>query len=476
MKKYIYIVLLFCGLMTLSTSCEDGDTKFNNDEYSTILYLGNSGEIIIDFYNLNTDFVYTTSIRKGGTSPEGTATALLRILEQEEMDIYNREHGTTFQILPKEYYTMPTDFSFDAEDGSQVVNITFKKEIGFDLDTEANQYVLPIRLYSDSNNVNPDLETLVLRPNVITPYLSLGKTGIQKKISALKNEEITGAVVKIPVALNTENVNWTFKALLETDGDILQELVNQYKIESGTFVDYKLLPEGNYTFESAIQFTEGEKEKEITVNIRRKAELSQGEYLLPVVLKGCDGMPFKTVSTACLIHVEVVGEVVKVDLRDKVSAISEASGDNIGKAIDGEEATLWQSVWYVSDPKNNPVGKFFDSTYGVYIDIKGLNIKEILQFNMVNKDVPRISPKSMAIYVGTSESNLTKVWETDDAFPNPVDKRAVCDTGFITSGEITMVRIACLSNGSGKSMTALQYYSNNYLHNVCMNEIELFGY
>ena len=51
-----------------TTSCEDpGDVQFEDDNFSSTLYLKDTGLIDIDFYNINKDVTFTTAVGKGGT-------------------------------------------------------------------------------------------------------------------------------------------------------------------------------------------------------------------------------------------------------------------------------------------------------------------------------------------------------------------------------------------------------------------------
>lgn len=66
MKKNIYITSLLCGWMAFATtSCEDpGEVHFDDDSFSSTLYLKDNGLQEVDFYNVNKDLIFSTIVGK----------------------------------------------------------------------------------------------------------------------------------------------------------------------------------------------------------------------------------------------------------------------------------------------------------------------------------------------------------------------------------------------------------------------------
>lgn len=153
MKRHIYLASLLCTLIAFSgTSCDNpGEPQFENDEFTSVLYLKNNNQVEVDFYNVNEDVTFSTAIGKGGTNPAIARNASLAVFTQEELDAYNTENATNFIMLPSNYYEFDKDYTFDESTESQNVNITLKASIGT---LEQNkQYVLPIRLESPEYSI-----------------------------------------------------------------------------------------------------------------------------------------------------------------------------------------------------------------------------------------------------------------------------------------------------------------------------------
>ena len=89
MKKNIYITSLLCGWMAFATtSCEDpGEVHFDDDSFSSTLYLKDNGLQEVDFYNVNKDLIFSTIVGKGGTDNDIARTAAVRLFTQEEMGV-----------------------------------------------------------------------------------------------------------------------------------------------------------------------------------------------------------------------------------------------------------------------------------------------------------------------------------------------------------------------------------------------------
>ena len=66
MRKNILLVSFVSAFLLTQTACEDGKDEFL-DDFSTILYFRNSGEIPVSVYNTGEDANYQVVINKGGS-------------------------------------------------------------------------------------------------------------------------------------------------------------------------------------------------------------------------------------------------------------------------------------------------------------------------------------------------------------------------------------------------------------------------
>lgn len=465
MKRNIYLTSLLSGFMAFNViSCDNpGEPNFDNDDFSSVLYLKNSGQVNVEFYNVNEDITYTTSIGKGGTNPEITRNASLNPFTQEEMEAYNEENATSFMILPKEFYEFAQTYTFDKQTENVPVNISLKAGIGT-LDKN-KQYVLPLKLSSDSYSVNDDKEEIILILNVFTPKVSLGNTGKLSPVNfSIHDKSNTTAQCPITVNLSTTNVKWKFNVSCETDQEILKNHVETFVASNGG--DYSLLPPENYTIPT-VAFN-AESNKVFNIDIDRTG-LAAGEYLLPIILKSVSGMPFEVnPNEVCFIHVSINNNITlnSADLY----ANSNENENQIPLLVNGNrDENGWQSEWW----NGSATQAKCDPNYGVYIDIKNITkINEIARLILSIKTTHN-NLKHVQIYVGNSESDLKLIHENENCYPD-TDTSKSYDTGNLQVGKISMIRIACIKNSQNNDMRTLKI-SGGYVKNVHLSEIELFG-
>lgn len=466
MKRHIYLASLLCTLIAFSgTSCDNpGEPQFENDEFTSVLYLKNNNQVEVDFYNVNEDVTFSTAIGKGGTNPAIARNASLAVFTQEELDAYNTENATNFVMLPSNYYEFDKDYTFGESTESQNVNITLKASIGT---LEQNkQYVLPIRLESPEYSIKKDKSTLILLPKVFTPTVSLGTSGILPIISfSIYDDAATTAQCPLTLNLDVANSKWNFGITYETDKEILEAKVAQFAAESGE--NYTLLPAENYTL-PATSFN-AESNKEVKIDIDRTG-LSSGEYLLPVILKDVTGMPFNVSSDKIgYVHVRISNKIT-LNIND-LYANSNENDQSLPAIINGSaDDNGWQSMWYAPE-LDKPA---CDPKYGIYIDIKDVrNISKIARLVLSIKTTHN-NPKHIQFYAGNSVDDLKLIHENENCYPDSGSKKTY-DTGNLETGNVSMIRIALITNRNDKDMRKLEFYSGNYIHNVALSEIELYG-
>lgn len=466
MKKNIYLVSLLTGFMAFATiSCDNpGEPNFDNDEFTSTLYLKNSGQVNVEFYNVNEDITYTTGIGKGGTNAEIARNASLDVFTQEEMDTYNLDNATNFVILPQECYEFARTYTLEGKTESVPVNISLKAGIGL-LD-QTKQYVLPLKLGSDNYSVNKDKEKAILIMNVITPKVSLGATGKLDPVNfSVHDNSVTTAQCPITLNLDAVNSKWQFSVTCEADEEVLKSKVEEFATANGG--EYALLPATNYTI-PAIEFN-AESNKVFNIDIDRTG-LAAGDYLLPVILKSVSGMPFDIASDeVCFVHVSVNNQITLN--ADDLYANSNENANQIPLLVNGNrDENGWQSEWW-NGSASQPI---CDPKYGIYIDIKNIDkIKETARLVLSIKTTHN-NLKHVQIYAGSSESDLKLIHENQNCYPDTGSSKSY-DTGNLQTGECSMIRIACIKNCNNDDMRTLQFYSGGYVKNVHLSEIELYG-
>lgn len=463
MKKNIYLASLLCGFMAFSTiSCDNpGEPQFENDEFTSILYLKNSGQIQVDFYNVDQDITFSTSIGKGGTNPSISRDASLNVFTQEEMDLYNEENATNFVMIPTEYYEFAQDYTFKGDTKNLPVNITLKKSFAT-LD-KSTQYVLPLKLTSSEYSVNATKSTMLLLPEVITPRISLTNTGEQSAPELSIHQE--SATFTTSVLMNMNNLGWEFSVNYETDPQVLQSLANIFIATKGE--EYTMLPIESYELNPSA-FTETENEKELNIKILSKG-LENGKYVIPVVIKEINGVPFEFSTDVCYVTVSV-SDLINVTSKDLYANSAESrNADLVAKIIDGSLTSGWQSEWSL------PAGAspLCDPQYGIYIDIKNItNISDVMNLS-VWISTTHNNAKHIQFYAGTSEDNLTLIHENENCYPNVADSK-LYQTGKIKVGKISIIRIACIKSQSNSDLRKIT--ASSIGQNVSISEVKVYGH
>lgn len=467
MKKSIYLAAMLCGLAGIFSSCSDDEeeVKAGGDDiqYKPVVYLGDSDVKEVSIQDFDKDVVFTTSVCQKGNGSSSALDATLTVMTEDEMYYYNKVYGRSYTIMPSTCYEFQKDYAFSSGEEAHKVEITLKKEILY-LDS-SKKYALPLSLTSKNGEIDEINGILIIAVNTNVPEIGLGMSGKQEPIDFQFVE--TEQTIEIPVLLNSDNLGWGFTAEFETEPEVLKTLVAQYPSD-GT--EYSLLSADHYEMEPAVVFSAEsyDREKNLSVKIK-KGELEPGNYLLPIVLKGCTGMPFTFSTEICFIHIRLK-DWEKIDIKGKLTSNGETTESDwvLAKLTDGSPDTGWQSPWYVS---YWPTGQnTCDPTYGIYVDINQVVTKGM--FLKVYTSATNNYPKKWRVYAkpeSSSEWELLK--EYNESFVNT-------PTSFTTEkflGSYSAIRVAFIINKGGTDLRTLQSYSQWYYANVGISELELFG-
>lgn len=474
MKK-LYFTSILLGMMLASTSCED-DNKGYTDEFATVLNYKQEGIVEFDFYNVNKDVTQIVTVGKGGHDLAAQPEITLIPFTQKEMDDYNKSTGSTFKLLPAEYYTLPTGLTFTAEELYKNIDVVFKATVG-EL-AKASDYLLPIRLLSNTSPVHGDKNLICLKPNVLTPSLSLKEPG--KIDVALSIEEDPVKIVDLSYYLDLKN-EWDFTIKFEKDEVALAAAAVAYNKKNG--VDYKLLPQGNRTFASSLPFTANVRNAKLEITFSHEG-LELGHYLLPVIPTECVGMPFDISKGVCYIHVMVTEQLPKIALEVsmlKASSTVQWGDEGIKNVLDNKTATHWQSIWTSHEGINTPL---HDPTYGVYIDItltNALSKSVALDYTTRQSDGNAV-PDHIVMYAGKDITDLKQIGElkrVEDGLPTTGDTK-YSSRNFSLKGETKILRLAILSQYSARdkiigNLTDNKKQDNGYFSSVVISELALYG-
>lgn len=331
-----------CMAVLLLTACDESKYELENlvpDEYHKVLYINNSGMQDLTLYNTGELNTYAFSVYKGGSDPSLTASVEIAIHSQEKVDAL---YGVNYRVIPSDFYSMDTRrLDFASDERSKAVTLSLSTDLigaAMEANPEAT-YVLPLYLTSEKDSVNADKSELFIRiADVLTPTVGFTNTDIQP-LSYTYGFDTQS--VEIGFGLDTDN-NWEVECRFAVD----PEYLSSYNGKHGTA--YRLLPEGNYSFEEINLLPAGTTTTDLAVSLSGSG-LAPGEYMLPVRL---DNVSLFNVSANAVypLVVRVVG--LKLDRAGwSIQAnTEERTGEGVGNGVatcllDGQLSTFWHSQW-----------------------------------------------------------------------------------------------------------------------------------
>lgn len=346
MKKSILYIAL-CLFSILQISCEDNREQYL-DDYSTILYFRNSGEIEYSIYKTEEMTKYAVAIAKAGSDKNAKTTVEMKVMDEVMLAEYNENQGTHYKILPSGCYSIETgNLIFAATEMYKKIDLSFYTEAISALQGEEqeNEYIVPLFLCNSADSINAEKKYMFIKPEVITPVVSFEKTGyVMNSFPETGGNHID---LTLPLGLSIEN-KWSFDCYTEVD----ETLLDEYNREQG--VNLMLLPPSSYTMnQGGIVKMAPDGENKLDVRVTREG-LSYGNYVLPLALTGTS---FETIDVdpakkSCLLGVSYVpdaGNLPSIQLVESMisyhpNSICEGS---VAELIDGDPGTYFHSDYSV---------------------------------------------------------------------------------------------------------------------------------
>lgn len=407
MRKRLYFAALALGGCLWMTSCDEAlESGSFPTEYASVAYFTGTEdepETQVTLLQTGEDVTYNLVVGKGGNSPEATGSAELKIMTAEELAAYNTERSTDYVLLPADFYTLSkTTLDFASGASRDTVLVTFKGEA---LDAiSQGEYVLPFYLEgTNGTTVHDGLNQCVLVLSVDIPTITLDISDMQTVEMTTYDENRTATLPLVAYIDLSEN-KWAFEVAFETDDTALQQYVDDYKSQNAETDSYKLLPKEMYTLPS-FSFVAGSVLVSETLSLDLSSVSEETHYLLPVVLKGCVGVPFKVEQTIRYVHVYVKDQLSEIELTEEMLANSfpteTSEGDHsFDNLWDNNTQTFWKSSW------RKPVGADKkDAKYGVWLEIHLDSPISCFAFEYTTQDnhLP-CNPAKLDIYVFNDET------------------------------------------------------------------------
>lgn len=270
---------LMVGLILSSCKSDDGGVK--DGMTKPYLSLVQYGENKLSVASAD-EVAFTLTVKRHGGSSGSKFSATLNVWNEADLVSYNEENGTSFTLLPAEYYTIVTP-SVTIEAAEKWVDVDIKVKAAQVMpDVEKGiHYVLPLRLNSDDVDLRYGKCDVVLRLVIDYANLDFVIPNVVEKVNV--NDVMVTAKVKTMLDYKVDGKemasSWDFTCDLKVPENAT-ELLDAYNKQNNT--DYELLPEGSFSL-GQVKYAVGDREAEAKITIRRNA-IEVKYYLLPLVL------------------------------------------------------------------------------------------------------------------------------------------------------------------------------------------------
>lgn len=436
MKKSILYVTL-CMFLFLQISCEDNREQYL-DDYSTILYFRDSGEIDYSIYKTEESADYEISVVKAGSDKKSVTDVEIELMDESLLTDYNENYGTHYRILPSGCYSIETgQLTFNAADMYKKISLSFYTKSVNALQEEEgiDNYVVPLVLCNSTDSINAEKKYVFIKPKVLTPLISFEKTGYV--MNSFSEKDKPSVNLTLPLWLSIAN-KWSFNCYTEVN----EELLETYNREQG--VNFVLLPPDLYTMNEGgiVRMTpEGDNRLNITVN---REGLNYGNYVLPLLLTG---ISFETIDidpakNSCLLGVSYVPDVDNlqpIHLTESMisyhpNSICEGS---VAALIDGDPGTYFHSDYNVGKPLPH------------WLQFALPDECSAFRFEYITRNAgPHVVPHKISFYGSADGVEFRKIVVLSSELPFDVGQTYTSPV-LVTGGNIKHIRMSVDESPSG---------------------------
>ncbi len=464
--KTINKFLLLLGSLAMTagmTGCEDTRGEHLED-FASMVYFRNGGNQTITLYRVGENTVYKVPVCKGGSDLSYTAEATVAAVEQTQLDIYNMNNGTNYVQIPSSLFKFLSDtkLSFTSEETSKVVEVELATDAISDLQESdpEHEYILALQVYSSDRQVSPDINLLILKPEITIPVLSFAEAGLNSNNITPASPDVT--TVTGEVVLGMDN-RWDFTCQLDVHD---QAWLDNYNAENGT--DYKLMPAEIYELDlTTLSFANGSNKANFKVSVDRTKMDLFTDYVVPIYLipESCTKKEFELSEEVFLVHAVFTSAMEKITLTEAMLSTPYTTQYNDGQGVpglcDGNTETYWHSE-YGECPDGDPI-------YGVYIDIaldsplKAVRFRYHTRHNNANG-----APTHICIGASNDGQNWTLIQEVKEGLPDAQHTWAEDMPLANAKASYTHFRFGVAVSKAGDCRTAPPSYT-------ALGELELYG-
>ncbi|MBR5703230.1 MAG: DUF1735 domain-containing protein [Bacteroidales bacterium] len=276
MKKCLYILLIFPLL--LASACDRDDQKeIFPEEYFKVVYIRDAGSRDVAMNTVQDVVTEQVLVVKSGSHPEMAAKCSLEVMSAADAAAQWSYSENEIGIIPEGSYRLPEGFTLTEETPYRSLNVELIPALMVSAMRQKPEleWILPLRLVSESGTVNKENSSILLNCSVDSPLIKWADDKAQAVSIDYKTLAFPVGLAITKTEINKTNVSGSIKALGE-------EAVAQYNTKHGTA--YPLLPVASYTF-GELSIAANELSGSAQVNLSRTGLTSDVDYLLPVCIE-----------------------------------------------------------------------------------------------------------------------------------------------------------------------------------------------
>ncbi len=335
MKKSIILFLL---PVLLVTACDWDDQKeIFPEEYFKVVYIRDGGAREVAMNTVQDVVTEQVLVVKSGSHPEMSAQCSLEVMSAADAAAEWSYSENEIGIIPEGSYRLPDSFTLTEEAPYRSLNVELIPALMVTAMRQKPEldWILPLRLVSESGTVNKESSTILLNCSVASPLIKWADDKAQKVSIDYKTLACPVALAISKTEINKTTVSGSIKALGE-------DAVAQYNTKHGT--SYPLLPPQSYTL-GALSIEANELSGSAQLNLSRTGLTADVEYLLPVCIE--------SVSSDLFDLSEDVKYIIVANPKFGFEDVDPSSWKIAFSNSEDRNSQYWASNMFNRDPKSN---------------------------------------------------------------------------------------------------------------------------
>lgn len=342
--KQLYKTILLVAVV-LFYSCEDH--RMDGMEPDKV-FLVKRGLVTESVYNIGEMVTTNYWTYKSGNS--GTSCTITYEIDEEFLNQYNTENGTSYSLVPENCYTVnETRFTISGKELHAPFDFTYDPALilaASDGAYEANEFALPIRIIpegvalTDENLEGGAGDRALVVFHVKKPVLNI----LRDDFEALAITAGTSGTVNYSFDVGMPFTSkWDVNFSFSTDPQVLSDALDTYNAKHG--VDYELLASNAYEIVTEnLSIPVGGDRVEVEFSVDR-TKVNLGNFVLPLVLSDVSSPLFAGSDSIVFLPVRCVANRLSPTANWMATASTVHVPNNPELIFDGDLASFWHVAW-----------------------------------------------------------------------------------------------------------------------------------